>query len=133
MVTSSSSLAISCATSPKTREFGKSYRKYFNKIGPICRIGPISAANTVFSPSDENQTDRIVYQSGIVSGDSVCFGGGLALDRGVGVLDHLSTDVLLDPPVPLFLRSGPAQRALRLAHPTEPEELGQSPPLTLLC
>jgi hypothetical protein len=36
MVNSSSSLAISCATSPKTREFGKSYKKNWPLIGEIC-------------------------------------------------------------------------------------------------
>src|SRR6185503_18371042 len=89
-----------------------------------------SAANTVFSSMDENQTDRVVYLSRVLPGNSVCPGGRLALARGLAVLHHLPGDVFFNTPLSLFLRSGTPQRTLRLANPTKPKAMGQSPPLT---
>src|SRR5690349_10922843 len=52
MVNSSSSLAISCATSPKTRGFVKSYNK-FSGIGPSERLEspPTAATNAIGEPA----------------------------------------------------------------------------------
>ena len=56
MVNSSSWLAICCATSPKTRGFGKSYKN--SGLGPLVFAG-FSAGNISYQTEQVSQTEQV--------------------------------------------------------------------------
>ena len=77
-----------------------------------------------FSRSMKTKLIGVVYLPGVLSGNLFVLAGDWRWIEGWLFSDHLPPDVLLDPPLSLFLRSGTAQRSASARHSSKARRAG---------